>query len=174
MYTQEYDDFVHRGMGVLDDYARLFGLNDTAVGVLHQYMRWWSILRQCCGPQQSKDHMLQLHNATVELSHQPTDYDYPACQTYNLQEAENELLDSELAKIAVRCDGTGVPQAVLQASNVRLFRLASPCLTSPPTLSSPFLTRRCLASLSRTACVRQRDALMATGAVVGGRRSPAA
>ena len=87
-------------MGVLDDYEQLFKLDKPTVMMLHQFMRWWAVLRQCCGSQQSVDHRLQLHNSTLEHKHHPTDYDYPACQVYDLPEAEKELLASELAKIA--------------------------------------------------------------------------
>ena len=47
VYTQEYNDFVHRGMGVLDDYEQLFKLDKPTVMMLHQFMRWWSVCMTC-------------------------------------------------------------------------------------------------------------------------------
>lgn len=53
-YTQKYREFVRCPLCEIYNYKELFALTNDEILQLTQYMRYWSILRQCCGSQLSK------------------------------------------------------------------------------------------------------------------------
>eukprot|EP00965_Chrysotila_dentata_P229208 6197051-Pleurochrysis_carterae.AAC.1 len=95
-YVQNYVDLMRRGYLLLTDYQRVFSLSDEELGYLLEYMRYWSILRQCCGVQMSSDWRAKLQNVTNRTWHHggPTSIDYPACEMYDLDVVESSLLAS--------------------------------------------------------------------------------
>ncbi|XRB23011.1 hypothetical protein RI054_33g128630 [Pseudoscourfieldia marina] len=55
-YVQSLETLGRDGIhGILDDYARIFRLSAHELAELSEYIRYWTILRQCCGKQMSVD-----------------------------------------------------------------------------------------------------------------------
>ena len=50
---QVYDAFVSAGIGDIGNYARLFNMTDDQVQRLWDHMRYYAIIRKCCGTQAS-------------------------------------------------------------------------------------------------------------------------
>lgn len=50
-YKQVYDDFVAAGIGDLGNYVPLFNLTEQQVKLLWEHMRYYGIIRKCCGVQ---------------------------------------------------------------------------------------------------------------------------
>ena len=67
-------------------YSWLLGLSAHDEVLLRSYMRWWEVLRRCCGPQQSVQNVLRLHGCppTTEVDAD----DYAGCEAYNLTQVE--------------------------------------------------------------------------------------
>ena len=67
-------------------YSWLLGLSADDEVLLRSYMRWWEVLRRCCGPQQSVQNVLRLHGCppTTEIDSD----DYVGCEAYNLTQVE--------------------------------------------------------------------------------------
>lgn len=98
MYFQVYEDFVQRGLASLWDYQDIFSLSDSQMQVLHQHIRYWEIIRRCCGKQQSFDSRLALHNSTLPRLHKFLDFDYPGCEIYDMDAVERNFLRTHLSK----------------------------------------------------------------------------
>ena len=70
------------------------------------HMKFWSILRKCCGSQASQDQRLALHTAgltfnhTLKFKHAVVDYDYPACEVYQLDEVEGSTFSPLIRLLA--------------------------------------------------------------------------
>lgn len=81
------------------DVARLFALTHEEERLVSHYMKWWTVLRQCCGLQSSVDHRMKMHNFTdYEQHHAPFDPTAPSCELYNLTAVEKEVLRHPLAR----------------------------------------------------------------------------
>jgi len=101
-YVQSLETLGRDGIhGILDDYARIFRLSAHELAELSEYIRYWTILRQCCGKQMSVDwrKMLQNHtrdgHAIHDHKHSMHDPNYHACEMYNIKWVERLLLQSE-------------------------------------------------------------------------------
>jgi hypothetical protein len=99
-YTANLEDLSKIGFQKeVDDVARLFALTDEEERLVSHYMKWWSVLRQCCGLQSSIDHRMKMHNYTdYEAHHTAFDPTAPSCELYNLTVVEQEVLSNPLAK----------------------------------------------------------------------------
>jgi len=97
-YTQSVDDLHKRGYFLLHDFQHIFNLTQMELSFLLEYMRFWSILRQCCGVQMSADWRAQLQNDSKHVSHHEnqTSFDYPACEIYNIEAVEKLLISSHV------------------------------------------------------------------------------
>jgi len=96
-YVQAYDDFTAFGWfhyaGV---YARQFDLSQAEERELKQFLRYWVVVRRCCGRQLSQDYRAILKAKTVgnpaadhpedaaALAHTFESEDYNDCHIYNL------------------------------------------------------------------------------------------
>ena len=80
----------------------LFALPEAVTQAVHAHMKYWSILRQCCGSQQSQDHRLELHgiaqNDQAHPHHPQGSYDDPDCEEYRLEVVERLFLGTWLAR----------------------------------------------------------------------------
>ena len=77
--------------------AALFGLGDGALRQLHDYARYWDILRQCCGAQMSEDAYRRLaRDATRPPTRAADAPAYAACETYDLGAVEAALLETHI------------------------------------------------------------------------------
>ena len=107
-YMRTFERMQTVGMHViLNDYAKIFGLTSKQHAMLTEYMRYWDILRQCCGRQMAHDWRVMLtSNATdpdaarmmpeLQWKHSIHDPFYPACEMYDIVRVEERLLRSEL------------------------------------------------------------------------------
>lgn len=95
---QLYESFAQRPSEEVRRYSATFGLTEAEVVSVTAYMRYWSILRQCCGPQQSKTHRQQLHGCVPSLSPEATTY--PACEMYNLTAVEELFASLPLFRVS--------------------------------------------------------------------------
>lgn len=89
MHRQEFDVLLKCELDDLYAYQPIFQLNDEEMSALRGFLRYWTILRRCCGMQASKYWRALLHgigNATDILK--PT---YPACEVYNLSQVEHNF-----------------------------------------------------------------------------------
>jgi hypothetical protein len=100
LYTQEYDDLVLRDTSILEDYIKIFSMSKNLTSELYQHIRYWEILRRCCGYQKSA---LYVNTLKKNLSF-PVDYkvfqtkEYPACEMYNINQVENLFLQTNLSR----------------------------------------------------------------------------
>ena len=97
-YTQRYEDLTRREVGVLLDYQKMFSLSDLDTQLLFQHMRYWMIIRRCCGSQQSYDNRLKLHNSTSPRAKAFISYDYLSCDIYDLDLVEEMFLQTNLSQ----------------------------------------------------------------------------
>ena len=89
IYQQVLSEFRSTPLKISSSYKTTFNLNENFVDKLQGYMRYWSILRQCCGNQMSQHQRLILHGCADTIS---TDsLSYPACELYNRNELSNLL-----------------------------------------------------------------------------------
>ena len=96
VYMQRLTDLVERKLGVLFDYQQLFNLSDMEMRILYQHMRYWDILRQCCGLQQSIYNRMVLHNVSL-APNSYLDLGYPACEVYNITQVESSFLKTTVS-----------------------------------------------------------------------------
>mmetsp|Transcript_68044 Transcript_68044/g.113134 ORF Transcript_68044/g.113134 Transcript_68044/m.113134 type:complete len:313 (-) Transcript_68044:325-1263(-) len=108
-------DLAQRGATLALRYQEIFGLSQSETNVLLVFMRYWSILRQCCGPQMSASWRAVLvgapHNATQQGKFANADEDSPAhaaCEIYSLDDVEMRYLATEV----VRKYGSVLPSLV--------------------------------------------------------------
>jgi hypothetical protein len=88
-YQQQYGQFLAAPLEEVKRYQPIFNLTAKEVHSAMAYMRYWSIIRRCCGSQQSLVNRQRLHGC--KPSEPITSPQYPACETYNLTAVE-ELL----------------------------------------------------------------------------------
>jgi hypothetical protein len=108
-YAAHLDNFADVGFQTqVHEVSRLFGLTKAEEHLISHYMRWWSVLRQCCGTQSSADHRMKLHGATGYTEHHaPFSPTSPSCELYNRTAVEEELLRSPLAQGFVNSVSSG-------------------------------------------------------------------
>eukprot|EP00966_Prymnesium_polylepis_P206561 4785590-Prymnesium_polylepis.3 len=97
---QHYPEFVKHPLATVEDYAPVFNLTRTMVHEVQVHLRWWMIIRQCCGYQSSQDHRNKLHGF-ASRRHQPYDHDYVNCDVYRLDEVEKAFLETKLARLYI-------------------------------------------------------------------------
>jgi len=102
---QRYELFERHGLaGVLFSlFKPIFTLPEPVVREVHTHMKYWAILRQCCGSQQSEDHRLELHGISQEkqqgrLHHAQGSFADPDCEMYQLEVVEKLFLGTLLAR----------------------------------------------------------------------------
>ena len=99
-YTQIYSRFVECPLCEVSKYRNAFGLTDVEVLLITQYMRYWSILRQCCGSQMSKHLRKELFgcpNSSDPLLEGKIDYHM--CGSWNLTAVEKNFVKTKLYSI---------------------------------------------------------------------------
>ena len=97
-YVQIYNVFITCPLCEIENYAKIFNLSGEEVLQVRQYMRYWSILRQCCGFQQSKRKRQVLHGCG-DFSHVTQGaLDYHDCFSKNLSAVEHAYVSSLLFK----------------------------------------------------------------------------
>ncbi|XP_060591151.1 uncharacterized protein LOC132746098 [Ruditapes philippinarum] len=106
-----------RGHTVVFDYQQFFRLSNTQMQHAVEYLRYWDIIRLCCGKQMSADWRRHLSpKISYQPHHDPHGYAYPACEMYNITEVENLLIKTfvyqKFANISSLHDVIGKPSNV--------------------------------------------------------------
>jgi len=91
LHTQTLDDLDEKGMSVIDEYKSVFSLEDTDMEYLGKVIGNWSILRQCCGAQMSKDWRNELQGKKGR-HWDVASKAKPPCHDHDLDEIQAELL----------------------------------------------------------------------------------
>lgn len=86
-YVQSLPLVRSEGWGIVADYAKIFQSSEEQTKEFLNYMKSWSLLRQCCGAQQSKLHRSALWGDIPSSQ-------CPACDGQNLDAVESELVDT--------------------------------------------------------------------------------
>ena len=99
-YAQRYTEFIRCPLCEVDEYREIFNLTDIEILQLTQYMRYWSILRQCCGSQMSKWLRGKLFGCSGMDSYDiQGKLDYHMCDAINLTSVEESFEQASLYKI---------------------------------------------------------------------------
>lgn len=79
-------------------YSRMFQLTTVQEVQLHDYLRYWDVLRQCCGTQMSKDwRAILVAGDPMAVGHHSVNRSaYPACEMYDLDAVEAKLMQTEI------------------------------------------------------------------------------
>jgi len=116
------NDLAKLGFRSLYLYQKYLMLTDDEINDMAVYLRYWSILRQCCGMQMSHSWRIQLAgNDTVHKNPYTRQVDthslwYSACELYDIGDIENRFLQSKIVQDAIRA---GVQdRAIFIVSNV--------------------------------------------------------
>ena len=108
------------GYQLVWDYQPLFQLTSFQMQQLLEYMRYWSILRQCCGMQLSADWRHYLWNDTDWKNRwSVTSPKYPGCESHNITEVQRRIMQAHLWKpmLAAADDGVAITQMVVNKSS---------------------------------------------------------
>lgn len=99
-YVQLRDNLAMHGYTVVSDYQQIFDLDKSQVESLLTYLRYWDVIRQCCGDQMSQDWRATLQNDTAhELHWTLEDAAYPACEIYDLDTVQSNMLNTKLSRL---------------------------------------------------------------------------
>ena len=94
-FIADIDMVSKRGHTVIIEYQKYFSLSDTQKERALEYIRYWDILRVCCGKQMSADWRRQLApSARYKTHHDKNSSAYPACEMYNIGEVEKLLMNT--------------------------------------------------------------------------------
>uniref|UniRef100_A0A6S8C759 Uncharacterized protein n=1 Tax=Aplanochytrium stocchinoi TaxID=215587 RepID=A0A6S8C759_9STRA len=93
-FVQSVSDVSKLSHQILYEYQSVFELPDEDMMLLGEFMRYWDILRQCCGVQMSSSWRQQLLDENITSNeHNPW---YSACDTYNISRVESRFMSSIL------------------------------------------------------------------------------
>jgi len=96
--THSITDLKKRGMFVVNDFQSIYNLTDDDMDQVRNILRYYTVLRQCCGQQMSHDWRSELQgsefqgnkkNKQIHWNKQSTVY--PACQMYDIDAVQTEL-----------------------------------------------------------------------------------
>ena len=84
-------------------YQDIFDLTNEQIEGIVEFMRYWEILRKCCGMQMSSDWRQELlppnkKGPRYNVHHDQNSPSYPACQIYDIDNVESLLVNTKLAK----------------------------------------------------------------------------
>lgn len=106
-YVQTRNIIRNRGYRYVQDYQDILGLNDGQMDIVLEYLRYWTILRKCCGLQMSSHQLGKLATwgknwPDRNVSHPA----YPDCAIYDMKMVTGHFLQTR----AYRAFGKKVPQ----------------------------------------------------------------
>ena len=104
-YVQVLSRLMTQGSGIATEYKPLFGLSDQQVEQVVTYLRYWDILRMCCGAQMSDDWRAQLIGdakpATSEGSYLMTAKP-ENCQLHDIPAIERHTVRTQVFQLAAK------------------------------------------------------------------------
>lgn len=93
--VQTYPEFVNLGLATLGRYGAVFpDVSAEELRAVREYLRYWEILRTCCGPQASVSHRNVLHG--IKAGRASAALDSPHCEIYDLDAVEEALFNTSL------------------------------------------------------------------------------
>lgn len=93
--TVDLDEVGRAGFYIATQYQKHFGLSDNKMVHVLEYLRYWDILRQCCGKQMSSDWRNKLApQKGYKQHHEPNSLTYPACEMYNITQVETLFINT--------------------------------------------------------------------------------
>lgn len=111
------DEVGRTGFYIATRYQSLFGLSDEKMLHILQFLRYWDILRVCCGQQMSSDWRNKLAPQKDYIrKHDPDNLAYHACEMYNISQVEqlfiNTYIFRKFSRIKLMRDFMGKPSTV--------------------------------------------------------------
>lgn len=94
-YIADLNLVLKRGHFIAYEYQKIFRVTDEQMARIIEYLRFWDILRICCGKQLSKQWR---HVLTSGTNNDPKGLSYPACEMYNISQVERFLMQSYIFK----------------------------------------------------------------------------
>ena len=86
LYTQMKENLLNCSLCEVDHYSKIFGLTKKEVENIKLYMKYYEIIRRCCGYQMSQYEMKRLNGCNMtKYRSLPS---YPNCEAYNKTEIE--------------------------------------------------------------------------------------
>jgi len=93
-YAQVISLLSARGHYIMEDYKAIFQLSDEQTDHMMAYIRYWDVLRQCCGKQMSEDwRSILVGSHDKPPQHDFGDSAYPSCEIYDLDAVEQDLIN---------------------------------------------------------------------------------
>lgn len=108
------DEVGRMGFYIANRYQSLFGLSDEKMLHILEFLRYWDILRVCCGQQMSRDwrNKLAPQKDYIE-NHDPHSLAYHACEMFNISQVEQLFIKTyifkKFSRIALMRDFIGKP-----------------------------------------------------------------
>ena len=99
-YTQVLSRLTGRGSGIATEYKAIFGLSDPQVEEVVTYLRYWDVLRMCCGAQMNDGYRAELISNLRPNSSETSQSEYPACDMYRIQAVERQAVQTRVFKLA--------------------------------------------------------------------------
>jgi hypothetical protein len=115
-YVQIFDFLERFGQSaIVLDYCQIFKLTRIESNKIVTYMRYWAVLRRCCGPQMSDDFRARLLDQAHPMGlaprqrHRLADPGHDSCEMYDITQVEGQLLQTD---VVIKC---GLPMLELGA-----------------------------------------------------------
>ena len=105
-YVQVLSRLTGRGSGIATEYKSFFGLSDQKVEEVVSYLRYWDVLRMCCGAQMNDGYRDELISRARPNAEETSKAEYPACHMYKIPEVEHQVVRTQVFKLA-RAGGRG-------------------------------------------------------------------
>jgi hypothetical protein len=99
-YVQVLSRMTGRGSGIVTEYQSFFGLIDQQLEELVTYLRYWDVLRMCCGAQMNEAYRAELISGTPPNPSEASKSEYPACDMYTIQTVEHQAVRTRLFRLA--------------------------------------------------------------------------
>ena len=111
-YQQVAEDLRIRPLAEVAAYRTFFNLSDGELTAMQAYLRYWMVLRQCCGSQMSVQQRLLLHGCAqhTNIAMDADSLGWPACEMYSLKQVTRRLSRTSLFPLI----GIGFVQAIDQ------------------------------------------------------------
>ena len=108
-YTQVMSRLAERGSGIATEYRSFFGLSEPQIEEVVTYLRYWDILRMCCGAQMDDGYRAELGGgAPADVGARPGSYQYlvtakpESCDTYDIQAIERHAVQTQVFQLALK------------------------------------------------------------------------
>lgn len=96
LHIQKYEIFSRYPLHEIEAYTSIFNLTNDERNKLHVYMKYWNIIRRCCGSQASVDYRNMIHGIK-KRKHLFETVDFMDCSIYNITEVERLLFKTTIA-----------------------------------------------------------------------------